>query len=98
DWVRATPYRGAGERCIGALSSMARDRSGRDEPADRTDAVDAVLPQRPDTDPISDEAESDRDDQPVDVHVEPGAHDEHDRNDNAALPAKHAPSDGRLGT
>lgn len=77
---------------------MARDRSRRDEPADRTDAVDAVLPQRPDTDPISDEAESDRDDQPVDIRVEPGAHDEHDRDDNAALPAKHARSGGRLGT
>ena len=77
---------------------MARDRSGGDEPADRTDAVEADLPQRPDSDPISDEAESDRDDQAVDVHVEPDAHDGVDRDDNAAPPEERAPAGGRLRT
>lgn len=77
---------------------MARGRSGRDESADRTDAVDADLPQRPDTDPISDEAESDRDDQPVDVHADPEAHNEHGRDEQPAPPTEHARSGGRLGT
>ncbi len=70
---------------------MARHSSGGDEPAD--------LPRRPDTDPISDEAESDRDDQPADVHVEAEAHDgEPDRDENAAPPAEHGPAGGRLAT
>lgn len=102
------PYRGAGERCIGALSSMARYRLGDDEPADQTDAADEDLPRRPDTDPISDEAESDRDDQPADVRVEP-QDDERDgkpdRDEDAAEPEsseRHAAGGaglgGRLGT
>lgn len=78
---------------------MARHWSGGDEPADQTDAVDADPPPRTDTDPISDEAESDRDDQPADVHVEPEPHDgEPDRNENAAPPDEHPPACGRLAT
>jgi apolipoprotein N-acyltransferase len=78
---------------------MARHWSGGDEPADQTDAVDADPPPRTDTDPISDEAESDRDDQPADVHVEPEPHDgEPDRNENAAPPDEHPPAGGRLAT
>ncbi len=67
------PYRGAGERCIGALSSMAKHWSGGDESADQADAVDEDPP-RPHADPIGDEAESDRNDQPADVHPEPAEH------------------------
>jgi apolipoprotein N-acyltransferase len=55
---------------------MARDWLGGEERPDRTGAADAMggdVPTRPDTDPISDEAESDRDDQPADIHVEPAA-------------------------
>jgi apolipoprotein N-acyltransferase len=58
---------------------MARDWFRRNEPADETgDAVPAVEDQleRRETDPISDEAESDRDEEPAEVHVEserPGA-------------------------
>ncbi|OBG24531.1 apolipoprotein N-acyltransferase [Mycobacterium sp. 852002-51057_SCH5723018] len=47
---------------------MAREGLGGNEPADR-DTRD--LPLRPDTDPISDEAESERDDEPSAVHAEP---------------------------
>ncbi|RAV16466.1 apolipoprotein N-acyltransferase [Mycobacterium colombiense] len=52
-------------------------RPGDDEP-----------PRRPDRDPISDEAESDRDDQPADVHPEPGEHgpDDDDRDEGATDP------------
>lgn len=103
------PYRGAGERCIGALSSMARYRLGDDEPADQTDAADEDLPRRPDTDPITDEAESDRDEQPAEVRVEPEAGDderdgEPDPDEDAAEPesperqAGGASLGGRLGT
>lgn len=68
---------------------MARYRPGDDEPADRTDAADEDLPRRPDIDPISDEAESDRDDQPAEVRVEPEAEDDEpdgdpDRDEDAA--------------
>ncbi|HET9890914.1 MAG TPA: apolipoprotein N-acyltransferase, partial [Mycobacterium sp.] len=52
---------------------MAKHWSGGDEPADQTDAVDDDPP-RPDTDPIGDEAESDRDEQPADVYPEPDEH------------------------
>lgn len=89
---------------------MARDRRGDDEPAARTDAADEDLTQRPDPDPISDEAESDRDDQPADVRVEPEAQDddcdgEPGRNEDVAEPGStegQAPGGaspgGRLGT
>lgn len=87
---------------------MARYRLGDDEPADQTDAADEDLPQRPDTDPISDEAESDRDDQPADVRAEPEDDErdgEPDRDEDAAEPESpegHAPGGaspgGRLGT
>src|SRR5690348_16023193 len=73
DWARTMPYRGAGEQCMGALSSMTKHWSGGDEPADQSDAVDDGPP-RPDTDPVGDEAESDRDDQPAEVHPEPDEH------------------------
>jgi apolipoprotein N-acyltransferase len=68
---------------------------------DQADAGDADQPQRPDTDPISDEAESDRDEQPVDVHVEPAHGGQPDRHENAAQtapPVEHAPAGSRLGT
>ncbi|BCZ24154.1 hypothetical protein MTY59_40090 [Mycobacterium senriense] len=103
------PYRGAGERCIGALSSMARYRPGDDEPADQTDTTGEDLPRRPDTDPVSDEAESDRDDEAAQVRVEPEAGDderdgEPDSGQDAAEPGSpegHAPRGaspgGRLG-
>ncbi|OBB82955.1 apolipoprotein N-acyltransferase [Mycobacterium colombiense] len=66
---------------------MARYRLGDDEPADQTDAADEDLPRRPDTDPISDEAESDRDEQPAEVRVEPEASDgEPDPDEDAAEP------------
>lgn len=78
---------------------MARHWSRGDEPADQTDAVDADP--RPHTDPIGDEVESDRDDQPAEVGVDPEAHDdEHDGNGGAAQPAppgEHAAFGGRLG-
>jgi apolipoprotein N-acyltransferase len=77
---------------------MARDRSGGEQPADRTDAADADSPQRPDSDPISDEAESDRDDQPAVVRAEPEAHGKHERDENAAPPEERAPAGGRPGT
>ncbi|OMC14176.1 apolipoprotein N-acyltransferase [Mycobacterium colombiense] len=87
---------------------MARYRLGDDEPADQTDAADEDVPRRPDTDPISDEAESDRDDQPADVRVEPEDDErdgEPDRDEDAAEPGSpegHAPGGaslgGRLGT
>ncbi|OBF61908.1 apolipoprotein N-acyltransferase [Mycobacterium sp. 852002-51971_SCH5477799-a] len=77
---------------------MARDRSGGEQPADRTDAVDADSPQRPDSDPISDEAESDCDDQPADVRAEPEAHGRHERDESAAPLEERAPPGGRPGT
>lgn len=89
---------------------MVRDWLGGDEPADRAGAADALdddLPRRPDSDPIGDEAESDRDDQPADVHPEPGAHtpeeDDSDEDSTESGPAdEHGPAGptlaGRLGT
>lgn len=80
-----------------------------DRPADHTDAADEDLPRRPDTDPIGDEAESDRDDDPVEVSPEREARGderdpEPDRNEEVAAPASpeaRAPGDvspgGRLG-
>lgn len=80
-----------------------------DRPADHTDAADEDLPRRPDTDPIGDEAESDRDDDPVEVRPEPearaeGRDPEPDRDEDVAAPASpeaRAPGDvspgGRLG-
>lgn len=63
------PHRSAGEPCIGALSFMARHWLGgeppdQDEPADHTAAPD---PRQ--TDPIGDKAESERDEEPADVHA-----------------------------
>lgn len=84
---------------------MARDRLGGDEPGDRSAASDDDLPRRPDTDPIGDEAESDRDDQPIPVEPEAqeGERDgEPDRDEDAEpgpqeRPAGASPG-GRLGT
>lgn len=63
-----------------------------DRPADHTGAADEDLPRRPDTDPIGDEAESDRDDDPVEVRPEPearadGRDPEPDRDEDVAAPA-----------
>lgn len=69
---------------------MVRDRPRGDEPADHADAADQDPPRRPDTDPISDEAESDRDDQPADVHPEPEEHGDDDRGEG---PAETEPGD-----
>ncbi|OBL08183.1 apolipoprotein N-acyltransferase [Mycobacterium sp. 1245499.0] len=69
---------------------MVRDRPRGDEPADQADAADQDLPRRPDTDPISDEAESDRDDQPADVRPEPGELEDDDRDGG---PAESEPGD-----
>src|ERR1700722_12334451 len=72
-WARPTPCRVAGRRCIEALSSMASEGSGRKEHFDHRDVprVADFLANRPITDRISDEAESDWDEEPAAVHVEP---------------------------
>ncbi|OBH80959.1 apolipoprotein N-acyltransferase [Mycobacterium mantenii] len=58
---------------------MAKDWLGGDDPADQTDAVDEGRPELASTDAINDEAESERDDAPADVRIEPDAQDlEHD--------------------
>ncbi|OBJ03900.1 apolipoprotein N-acyltransferase [Mycobacterium sp. 1465703.0] len=80
---------------------MARDRLGGEKRPDRTGAADGLgedVPTRPDTDPISDEAESDRDDQPADIHAEHAAqhtgHDGEPDQDNEDS-AKPGPTDER---
>lgn len=73
---------------------MARDRLGGDGPADRSDAADEDLPRRPDADPIGDEAESDRDDEPV--RVEPEARDD-ERDGEPEDAAEPGPPEGPAG-
>lgn len=83
-------YRGAGEPCTGALSSMASDRPGGDEPrgpSGGTDPVDEHFPPAAEADPVSDEAESDRDEEPAEVHEE-----------RAERPGERVPGIARLGT
>jgi apolipoprotein N-acyltransferase len=65
---------------------------------DQADVVDARLSQRPDTDPISDEAESDRDEQPLDVHVEPAGQGGDEKSAQPSPVAQRAPAGSRLGT
>jgi apolipoprotein N-acyltransferase len=72
------------------------DQAGETEPA--------VEDERPDTDPVSDTAESDRDEEPAEVHIEPEQHDPEDtsepesaqaREPDAASPANRAGAGAR---
>lgn len=69
---------------------MASDRPGGDEPrgpSGGTDPVDDDFPPPPEADPVSDEAESDRDDEPAEVH-----------NERRERPGEGVPGIARLGT
>lgn len=63
-------------------------RKDRHDHADEPDPADADLAPRPGTDPISDEADSERDDEPTDVDAEPAPDAEPDSTGPGAPPLK----------
>src|SRR6516162_7232678 len=83
----------AGGRSIEALSSMARQWFGRKERSDQDPdgaAATGELAIRTDTDPISDEAESEREEEPTEIRVEPETNDVPSPADRPAAPTRGA--------